>query len=750
MWHVVGADIDIRDAELAAAVEALVRERLGDTPLRRVGQAPKVLLLYRADGQPLRKAMTDVFLKDDTKAQVEFMASGQQVVGYGIHPATNEPYAWSGETPDTVPAADLPAVSQEQVAALLTEVETLIRAAGYLTKAEIEAAMAPPTPPRAPTSAKGDSPFRAVNDAALAAPERWVPALFGAGAYCDTRGVWRVPSSAVGRDREEDISISPAGIVDFGEHDMGDPKRGKRTAIDLVMEHGGAADAPAAARWLADQLGIEVEIRASRKPKPEAPELEPECDRWNEDLHRNDRGEARDVIHNVTIILRKDARFAGRLRWNEMLEATEAQHLPWRKGGWASWTDADDLFLADWCQKRHAYMKRPTCAAAVQVVARDRLHHPVRERLQALIWDGTARAQDWLATYLSVQATPYTREAGFRWLISAVARIYEPGCKADHCLIFEGPQGAGKSTAAATMALDPAWFSDEIADLGTKDAAQDLRGKWLVELGELSALNRGAVERVKAFMSRRVDHYRPSYGTRSQDFPRQCVFIGSTNADAYLGDETGGRRFWPVKVGTIDLAGLERDREQIWAEAVAAYRAGERWWLDRETETAAREVQADRRIVDPWEARVMAWALGQMAGVTVDDALTSAVGLELDRRDQAAANRVARILRAYGWERRQRRVAGVPVWQYERPKETAAPTQDEVAAERLATAFVRASLSPVSPVGGGGTGDRKASNSAPVTSVTSIGCSHMRCRRHRRHRARMWLVYAPVHGKISL
>ena len=102
-----------------------------------------------------------------------------------------------------------------------------------------------------------------MNDAALAAPERWVPALFGAGAYCDTRGVWRVPSSAVGRDREEDISISPAGIVDFGEHDMGDPKRGKRTAIDLVMEHGGAADASAAARWLADQLGIEIEIRAT-------------------------------------------------------------------------------------------------------------------------------------------------------------------------------------------------------------------------------------------------------------------------------------------------------------------------------------------------------------------------------------------------------------------------------------------------------------------------------------------------------
>ena len=237
----------------------------------------------------------------------------------------------------------------------------------------------------------------------------------------------------------------------------------------------------------------------------------------------------------------------------------------------------------------------------------------------------------------------------------------------------------------------------------------------MVELGELSALNRGAVERVKAFMSRRTDHYRPSYGIRSQDFPRQCVFIGSTNADAYLGDETGGRRFWPVKVGRIDLAGLERDREQIWAEAVAAYQAGERWWLDKETEAAAREVQADRRIVDPWEARVMIWALGQTS-VTVDDALTSAVGLELGRRNQAAANRVARILRGRGWQRRQRRMGGVPGWRYERPQETLAPTPDEIAAEQLATALDCASLSPV---GVSGTGDGKVSNFAPVTSVTS-------------------------------
>ena len=254
------------------------------------------------------------------------------------------------------------------------------------------------------------------------------------------------------------------------------------------------------------------------------------------------------------------------------------------------------------------------------MVARDIMHHPVRERLNGLKWDGTARLDSWLTDYLGVepatgydaeksQAHRYTSEVGLRWLISAVARVYQPGCKADHCLILEGPQGVGKSTAAATLALEDAWFADEIADLGTKDSAQDLRGKWIIELGELSALKRGEIERVKAFMSRKVDHYRPSYGRRSQDFPRQCVFIGITNADAYLGDETGGRRFWPVKVGKIDLEKLKADREQLWAEAVAAYRAGEKWWLDKATEALARERAGrapDRRPVGRAGARLRA------------------------------------------------------------------------------------------------------------------------------------------------
>ncbi|MFZ1429142.1 MAG: hypothetical protein WAS21_20495 [Geminicoccaceae bacterium] len=273
--RVVAPDIDVYEPELARDVEALVVDHLGATRMRRVGQAPKAMLLYRAAAEPISKALTAVFFKGDLKAQLEVMGQGQQIVAFGRHPATGAAYTWSDGDPATVPAADLPEVTQEKIGALVVAAEALFRARGYRTKSEIEAdrAALSPVAARLTQSAAridGSNPFRLINDAALAAPDRWVPTVFGAGARCDARGVWRVPSSAIGRDLEEDISISPAGIVDFGEHDQGDPRIGKRTAIDLVIEHGGAANATAAAQWLAEQLGIEVQLGGRSPQKPDA------------------------------------------------------------------------------------------------------------------------------------------------------------------------------------------------------------------------------------------------------------------------------------------------------------------------------------------------------------------------------------------------------------------------------------------------------------------------------------------------
>jgi putative DNA primase/helicase len=305
--------------------------------------------------------------------------------------------------------------------------------------------------------------------------------------------------------------------------------------------------------------------------------------------------------------------------------------------------------------------------------------HPLRDRLNGLAWDNVERLDGWLTDYLGVKKDAYSATVGHKWMIQAVARVMRPGCKADHTLIFEGLQGPGKSTVCETLALDPEWFADGIADLGTKDSAQDLQGKWIVELGELSAVRRGEVERVKAFLTRKSDHYRPSYGRHSQDFPRQCVFAGSTNATAYLTDPTGNRRFWPIKVGLVDHAALRLDVEQLWAEAVAAFRAGERWWLDPTDELAAADEQDRRVIGDPWEDLVIDAAVRIHSGTAfkkldakgyiepehlprtvTTNAVLQVLNVPMERRGRGEETRVGQILAAAGWIRHDNRHGVAP------------------------------------------------------------------------------------------
>jgi predicted P-loop ATPase len=392
---------------------------------------------------------------------------------------------------------------------------------------------------------------------------------------------------------------------------------------------------------------------------------------WRDQLLLTDKGTPAAVMANVATILRRHPDFAGNIRFDELALRTTCRDMPWRRGSaWRDWVDTDDLALAEWVQRAGIMAKPTACADAVAVVASENPRHPIREWLNGLSWDGTPRLSTWLADYLGAKADDgstkqaYLRAVGRAWPISAVARVYEPGCKADHALILDGAQGRLKSSTIAALVLQETWFTDSIADLGSKDSAQDLAGKWLIELGELASLKRPEIERVKAFMSRSTDHYRPSYGRRSQDFARQCVFAGTTNADAYLADETGNRRFWPVRIGAIDLEKLRRDRDQLWAEAVAAYQAGERWWLEPALEEAAAEEQAERRLVDPWESDLLEWAERRIAPVTIGDALAT-LNVPVERRDQAAANRVARIFKANGWQRVRRQAGGTRIWAYE-------------------------------------------------------------------------------------
>jgi predicted P-loop ATPase len=264
---------------------------------------------------------------------------------------------------------------------------------------------------------------------------------------------------------------------------------------------------------------------------------------------------------------------------------------------------------------------------------------------------------------------------GQAMLIAAVARIYEPGCKVDTVPILEGAQGARKSTAVKAM-FDP-WFTDELADLGSKDACLQTQGVWGVEVSELDAMTRGEVSRIKAFISRTTDRFRPPYGHRVIETARECVFWGTTNSDSYLKDETGGRRFWPIKVGKIDIDGLIGVRDMLWAEAKALYEKNTPWWLAKDDVLKqAEDQQRGRYIGDPWERHISDYVESSFDGeVSVDVILRNALELPISHCGQIEMNRVARVLRSLGLVRTQVRIGGDKtgdtggkrVWVYRKP-----------------------------------------------------------------------------------
>jgi len=215
----------------------------------------------------------------------------------------------------------------------------------------------------------------------------------------------------------------------------------------------------------------------------------------------------------------------------------------------STWTDTDDVAAAAWMQRQVIAVGKDIVSQAVWRVARDRRFHPIRDYLDSLVWDEEIRLEEFANVYFGAEPSEYVDAVGLGFFLGAVARIYEPGAKVDTCIILEGPQGSLRSS--ALRALGEPWFTDELADLGSKDAAMQMRGKWIIELAELDAMQKTEVARIKSFMSRSVDRYRPPYGRRVITVPRECVFAGTVNHSVYLKDETGGDAFGLSKRGKL-------------------------------------------------------------------------------------------------------------------------------------------------------------------------------------------------------
>jgi len=392
-------------------------------------------------------------------------------------------------------------------------------------------------------------------------------------------------------------------------------------------------------------------------------------------LARNRMGEIRATLGNALLYVRFFPQIRGRLSYSERwLRCEWSTPPPWpRPGRGPAVTDDDAVELAAWISERDGVgFGKDAIHSAMDAEARQHPSDEVRSYLEGLKWDGVERTLGWLAVYLGAEPDEWLCEAGRSWLVSAVARAMDPGCQCDYMIVLEGAQGTRKSSALRTLAGED-YFADLAMDPGSQGTIEAIHGPWIIEWSELSGLSRREAESVKGFLTRRTDRFRPAYGRKTQDLHRRCIFAGSTNEKTYLSDPTGARRYWPVRCGEIDIEALERDRDQLWAEAVTLYESGAQRWLSAECEAAVAVEQDSRQIQDTWDDKIQAWIDARPPSVDGDDdyiSTTEVLGQALDLPSSAQTTGTSRRLSAsmgrLGWKSVRRRVDGVRQRGYQR------------------------------------------------------------------------------------
>lgn len=352
-------------------------------------------------------------------------------------------------------------------------------------------------------------------------------------------------------------------------------------------------------------------------------------------------------LWNALLALRNDPLWAGRFSWDQM---THVQIGP--KG---PVEDVDIIPIHEWMQANGmTRIGLDVVREAIEGVCHEHPFHPLRDELKQChaAWDGRSRIAEWTQTYLGCHQGEPNNTIGTMFLVAMVARVFEPGCKADYMLVLEGPQGAKKSQACEILAGK--YFSDELPDLASDPirVSMHLRGKWLIEVAELSSFSKPDAAKLKSFLSARVEQYIPKFARYEVRQPRQCLFVGTTNEDTYLRDATGGRRFWPLKCGEIDLDALRRDRDLLIGEAVDLYRLHTQWWPDQKFEDEyLKPLQESRYEGDAWEdtiERELAGRTRTTSGEIARDFLKIPEG----QVGTLHIRRIAAILKSLGWQQK--------------------------------------------------------------------------------------------------
>lgn len=509
-----------------------------------------------------------------------------------------------------------------------------IRAAASRPAPAPKPASSPAPSSASPTAAQPDSSgaddFRRVNEAAMQSLQVWVPSLF-ASAIPKGSG-YRVTSKSLNRTNQEDLSIAPEGIVDFGVADMGDPKQGRRTPIDLVMEWLPTAKPKEALHWLAQRIGVELTPPPQRKPKNatapapagggnnandgggsgggggEPPDMEgPEFVDVVAHLVTH-RGRPMDCRENVMYCLQLDPNLKELVKQNDFTHLLErSRTTPWGHPA-GEWNEEDDLMLGEYLLRNFGMAVKATSTLrnGVLMAARSAKYNPVLDLIHAEKWDGINRLEHWLTDVYEIEERPYTRLIGKCFIMGLVKRALQPGCKFDYMLIIKGEQGLKKSTAFRALAYP--FFTDNAIRMGDKDSLMAMQLVWIAESAELESLNKSETTQIKQFLSAQEDMFRPPYGSQLIRAKRHSVNVGTTNADTFLKDATGDRRFWPLEVHVVNEDTLASMRLQLFAEALHRLDAGERFWPSKEEE---RELvfpeQEPFKRTDTWEDMIDAY-----------------------------------------------------------------------------------------------------------------------------------------------
>jgi putative DNA primase/helicase len=340
----------------------------------------------------------------------------------------------------------------------------------------------------------------------------------------------------------------------------------------------------------------EERLRLAREDFEDMETISEEAAEWLKLLEIDKKGFYKPTIANIVLILENDPYLKGKIALNEFSHRTTIRgNLPWHrlinfKEG-DSWTDSDDAALRHYIEKVYRITTPNKIIDGLLIVEEKNKYHPVREYLGSLNWDGIPRVDNLLIDYLGAEDSAYTKAVTRKALAAAVGRIFMPGIKFDYMLVLVGKQGLGKSHIISL--LGQSWYSDSLNTVLGKEAYEQLQDAWIIEMAELSATRKAEAEAVKHFISKREDAYRMAYGKRTQKYPRQCVFFGTTNDNEFLKDRTGNRRFWPVVVGQIqrkkDLWAhmVQSEIDQVWAEACEIWKEGECLYLSEEVEKEA-------------------------------------------------------------------------------------------------------------------------------------------------------------------